>query len=183
MPSGATTPATTVAATPVFGTGHHTGSQTPDVIERSLYERPTTGVDGLAVSRQTAMEEEYSIYQVHVDVGEREATIEHAGQVEAQRSKQSRRSIFRWQRGMKKQQDPEHAKVNLTFADLNPFPAMWVILKIPSNAVILCSSGKPVCSCNPAAISTDILVFCFITGLLFAVQYTVAFTAAVTFAA
>lgn len=52
----------------------------------------------------------------------------------------------------------EHAKIKLSLADVNPVPAMWAILKKPGNLLAVISSG-----------------------LLFAVQYTVAFTAAVTF--
>lgn len=64
-----------------------------------------------------------------------------------------------WARKQATIDDPEHVPVKLTIADINPLPAMYHVLKKPNNLLaVLCS------------------------GLLFACQYTISFTAAVTFA-
>lgn len=64
---------------------------------------------------------------------------------------------FPWKNEQELEQ--QHEKVKLSLSDVNPFPPMWAIIKKPANLMsVTCS------------------------GLFFAAQYTVPFTAAVTFA-
>jgi MFS family permease len=86
--------------------------------------------------------------------------------------------------------DPSSVKV--TLVDLNPFKPIWSVLKRKNNLAILIPSGKKYLSrsglpCYSVSV-TDTFLFSYVwstlcTALLFALQYSVCYTAARTFAA
>lgn len=72
----------------------------------------------------------------------------------------------------------EHAKVQPSIRDVNPFPTMLSIFRQPTNAVILFSSGE--LGVNVTRTVTNVSVST--SGILFAAQYTIPYTASVTLA-
>jgi hypothetical protein len=76
--------------------------------------------------------------------------------------------------GLKKRRVEEHQEIKPSFRDINPIPVMIVIFKKPTNAIVLLSSSK---------LLPLLLVSTLMIGILFAAQYTVTYTAAITLAA
>jgi hypothetical protein len=77
------------------------------------------------------------------------------------------------------QDGEEHVKIKLSITDVNPLPPMWAVLKKPNSLLAVFCSGAYERMCGEL-VETDCWLDCL--GLLFAAQYTIAFTAAVTFA-
>jgi len=77
--------------------------------------------------------------------------------------------------GLKKRRVEEHQKIKPSFRDINPIPVMIVIFKKPTNAIVLLSSSEY----SWPSVMKEILML----GILFAAQYTVTYTAAITLAA
>lgn len=150
------TPGTTVPPTPRAGTS---GGGTPQEVEIEGKERkggdqdPEKTAVPTPISASTIIPPRTKVLDhIKVDLENKDVTI--------QSEKRSTSRRFPW----RKQREPvaveeEHEKVKLTLADVNPGPAMWQIVKKPNNVLAILSSG-----------------------LLFGAQYTISFTAAVTFA-
>lgn len=141
--SGATTPGTMTTRgqsvmpsgmqTPHGGDGDHLSSDEKLGINDGISPDPSP-----SSAEET---KEYDLNAIHVDMGNKQVSIRKIGQVESQTTEQGRKSFWLFKKA-KGKQDEEHEEVILTFADVNPFPAMWAILEVPSNLVILVSSGE-----------------------------------------
>lgn len=155
--SGDVTPGTTVPPTPVARVGME-GGGTPDEVEVELEDRkgrdqdPEKTMVATPISASTIIAPQSKATD-HIKVDLEKKEIT---------IKSERRSLAQrmpWSKRKTATVEEEHEKVKLTLADVNPGPAMWQILKKPNNVVAILSSG-----------------------LLFGAQYTISFTAAVTFA-
>ncbi|KAG7562297.1 hypothetical protein FFLO_02285 [Filobasidium floriforme] len=149
--------------------GLKSGDQTP--ANMTVPQTPTHGIAGSGIATpltrdsyqgpertavQTPVPELADQRQVKVDLEQKEVVLEPRRRVWS--------ALTPW--GKKRStaavdnDEEEHVKVKLRLADVNPAPAMWHILKRPNNFLAVTCSG-----------------------LIFAAQYTITFTAAVTFAA
>lgn len=79
--------------------------------------------------------------------------------------------------GLKRRRVSEEQEIRPSWRDINPLPIMATIFARPTNAIVLLSSGRRLGFC--------ILTMCRADsqGILFAAQYTVTYTAAITLAA
>ena len=48
----------------------------------------------------------------------------------------------RWFGLLPAKKEETHEKIRPSIRDINPLPTMWSLLKVPSNLIILCSSGR-----------------------------------------
>lgn len=79
--------------------------------------------------------------------------------------------------GFRKRQVSEEVEIRPSWRDINPLPVMATIFAKPTNAIVLLSSGKFIRSKGKR------LHVLTLSGILFAAQYTVTYTAALTLAA
>jgi hypothetical protein len=172
LKSGDQTPANmTVPQTPTHGIA---GSGIATPLTRNSFQGP----ERTAV--QTPVPELADQRQVKVDLEQKEVVLEPRRRVWS--------ALTPW--GKKRStaavdnDEEEHVKVKLRLADVNPAPAMWHILKRPNNFLAVTCSGKTV---EQSGGFINFLIadrsYATLAGLIFAAQYTITFTAAVTFAA
>ena len=70
-----------------------------------------------------------------------------------------------------KKMDESIEKVRPSIRDINPLPTMWSLLKVPSNLIILCSSGALLLIIDDLALMNRITICCSVHHPLYRSRY------------
>lgn len=85
--------------------------------------------------------------------------------------------------GFRRRPVREETQIKPSFRDINPLPVMATIFAKPTNAIVLLSSSMSPSLCFFLTRLRYRVTLTHLAGILFAAQYTVTYTAAITLAA